>query len=144
VEKKEENPEPLAESAPVVKGEVETDPDAIIKAWNDYAASLEKSMPRIFSTLTSNRPVVAADGAIQLLLNSEAQRDNFNKNIRSGLLESIRERTGNPYIEIVTEVSENEQRNKKIYTEQDKLEFLMKRNPELVNMKSRFKLDFDD
>lgn len=144
LEKKEESQKPPTEPTPVVLEDVETNPDAIIKAWSDYAATMEKSMPRIFSTLTSNRPVIAAGGAIQLLLNSEAQRDNFNQNIRSGLLEFIRKNTGNPSIEIVTEVSENEQRKKKIYTEQDKLDFMMKRNPELQNMKSRFKLDFDD
>jgi DNA polymerase-3 subunit gamma/tau len=121
-----------------------TDPDALIRAWNDYAASMEKLKPRIYSTLVNNRPVVRGDGAVMVLLNSEAQRDNFIKNIKSDLVEYIRGATGLSSVEILTEVSENEQIGKKIYTEQDKLEFLVNKNPELGKLKSRFNLDFDD
>jgi DNA polymerase-3 subunit gamma/tau len=120
------------------------DPDAIIHAWKAYAASMEKTKPRIHSTLVNNRPVVRADGAVMVLLNSEAQRDNFIKNIKSELLAYIQDETGLSKVEILTEVAENEQNEKKIYTEQDKLEYLVKKNPELGKMKSRFNLDFDD
>jgi len=47
-------------------------------------------------------------------------------------------------VEIITEVAENAQNEKKIYTEQDKLEYLVKKNPELGKLKTRFNLDFDD
>ncbi len=47
-------------------------------------------------------------------------------------------------VEIITEVAEVEQNGKKIYTEQDKLDYLMKKNPELGELKTRFNLDFDD
>jgi len=120
------------------------DPDALIRAWNDYAASLEKLKPRIYSTLVNNRPVVRGDGTVMVLLNSDAQRDNFIKNIKSELVAYIQDATGLSSVEILTEVSENEQIEKKIYTEQDKLEFLVNKNPELGKLKSRFNLDFDD
>jgi len=103
-----------------------SDPDALIRAWSDYARSMEKLKPRIYSTLINNRPVVRGDGAVMVLLNSEAQRDNFIKNIKSDLLTYIRDATGIRGVEILTEVSENEQIEKKIYTEQDKLDFLVK------------------
>lgn len=122
----------------------QADPDQILKAWNAYASSIKDSMPRVFSTLKYNRPVVKADGTVLLLLNSEAQRDNFVKNIQSKLLAHIKKTTGLDAIEIVTDVAKVEQNGKKIYTEQDKLDYLMKKNPELGNLKSRFNLDFDD
>ena len=120
------------------------DPDTLIHAWNDYAASMEKLKPRIFSTLVNNRPVVRSDGALMVLLNSEAQRDNFVKNIKSELVAYIKNETGLESVEILCEVSESKQNGKKIYTEQDKLEYLLKKNPELGKLKSRFNLDFDD
>ena len=134
----EESPEPSKSETQAL------DPDAILRAWNDYALSIEKSKPRIHSTLTNNRPVVRGDGTIGLLLNSEAQRDNFNKNIKSDLLRYIQHNTGMPRVEIITEVAERAENGKKIYTEQDKLEFLIQKNPELGTLKSRFNLDFDD
>ncbi len=120
------------------------DPDKILKAWNDYATSIEKSLPRIYSTLINNRPVVKADGTIMVLLNSDAQRDNFVRNIRLELVNFIQAATNSASVEIITEVAEVQQNGKKIYTEQDKLDFLMKKNPVLGQMKARFNLDFDD
>ncbi len=120
------------------------DPDAILKAWTNYAESVAKSKPRIYSTLVNNRPVVKADGTIMVLLYSEAQKDNFVKNIKSDLIRSIKSTTGYSTIEILTEVAEVEKNGKRIYTEQDKLDSLMKKNPELGQLKNRFSLDFDD
>jgi len=122
----------------------EADPDAIIRAWEDYAASMEKVKPRIYSTLINNKPVVRADGSVMVLLNSEAQRDNFVKNIKSELVAYIKKATAQPGVDIITEVAESPQNGKKIYTEQDKMEYLLKKNPELGKLKTRFNLDFDD
>ncbi len=119
-------------------------PDEILKAWNDFASSIRESSPRVFSTLQSNRPVVRGDGTISLLLNSEAQRDNFMKNIRPDLARFICAATGLVSLEIQTDVVEGTPNGKKIYTDQDKLDFLIKKNPELEQLKSRFNLDFDD
>ncbi len=142
VEKKEE-------VASIIPGEkqaeqVPPDPDLILNAWKAYAASVEKTNPRVFSTLQNQKPVVSAEGVIRVLLNTEAQKDNFQKNIRGDLSSYIREATGMAVIEIITEVMEQASEKKRIYTDQDRLEFMMKKNPELGQLKSRFGLDFDD
>jgi len=123
---------------------VEVDPDLVLQAWKDYAASVEKSKPRVYSTLESNRPVVKSDGSILVLLNSEAQRENFIRNVKSELSRFISKSTGFEALEIITDVIEMERNGKKIYTDQDKLDFLIKKNPELGQLKTRFTLDFDD
>jgi DNA polymerase-3 subunit gamma/tau len=120
------------------------DTDAIIRAWNDYASSVKKNKPRIYSTLANNKPLVREDGVVQVVLNSEVQRDNFVKNIKSDLTAFIRETSGVGDVEILAEVSEKEQNGKKIYTEQDKLEYLVRKNPDLGKLKVHFNLDFDD
>jgi len=120
------------------------DPDLILNAWNSYARSVEKSKPRIYSTLVNNKPVIKADGTVQLMLNSEAQQENFIKKIRPELIAYIRKETGQEHVEIETGLSVAESNGKRIYTEQDKLDYLMKKNPDLGKLKSRFSLDFDD
>jgi len=132
------------ESSPGTREQKPVDPDLILQAWNGYAASVEKSKPRIYSTLMNNRPVVKADGTVVILLNSEAQRDNFIKNIKAHLIDFIKDATHLAQVEIVTEVAEVEQNGRKIYTDQDKLDFLMKKNPELGYLKTHFNLDFDN
>jgi hypothetical protein len=66
------------------------------------------------------------------------------KNIKSRLAGFIQETTGIEKIEIIAGVTDTEKNGKKIYTEQDKLEYLISKNPELGELKSRFNLDFDD
>ena len=131
-----DSPEPDEKTLP--------DPDAILQAWKDFARSMEKKKPRIHSTLVHNIPEVRPDGSVLVLLNSEAQRDHFVKNIKPELVDHILEATGMDSLEVLTEVSEHGQTGKKIYTEQDKLAFLLKKNPELGKLKMRFNLDFDD
>ena len=135
---------PVQEDGEAESPKIEADPDSIIRAWNGYATSIQKSKPRIYSTLIHHKPVVKGDGVVMVLLNSEAQRDNFTKNIKSALLKYIKQNTGFTSLELITEVSESEENGKKIYTEQDKMEFLVGKNPELAKLKSRFNLDFDD
>lgn len=123
---------------------LQADPERIVKAWGNYAASVEKSRPRTYSTLTSNKPVVRPDGTICLRLNSEAQRDHFNRVIKPGLIRFIEENAETRVPDIVAEVAEIGQNGRKIYTDQDKLDHLMTRNPELGILKSRLGLDFDE
>jgi DNA polymerase-3 subunit gamma/tau len=136
--------EELVQAEPLDETEAPADPDAILHAWNQYAASIEKSKPRIYSTLVHNRPVLRGDGTVKVVLNSEAQRDHFVKNIRSEMVEFIKRTAGLSTVDIITEVSETEQNGTKIYTEQDKLDYLAGKNPDLIKFKSRFNLDFDD
>jgi len=119
--------DPALKELPKDEQPAESDPDAILHAWNQYAASIEKSKPRIYSTLVHNRPVVRADGTVMVLLNSDAQRDNFLKNIKSEMVHYIQHSTGLPAVEIITEVSESVENGTKIYTEQDKLDFLVRK-----------------
>lgn len=121
-----------------------TDPETILQAWKEYADSVEKKKPRIHSTLVHNTPEVRPDGSVMVLLNSEAQRDHFIRNIKNELVAYILNKTGLESLEVLTEVSDHGQAEKKIYTEQDKLEFLLKKNPDLGKLKMRFNLDFDD
>ena len=121
----------------------EPEPDLILRAWDDYAATIEKSRPRIYSTLKSNKPLIKADGSVLVRLNTEAQKDHFIKHIKPRLVRFFLDTAGLPEPEIYTEVADHIQNGKKIYTDQDKLDFLMTKNPELGHLKSRFNLDFD-
>lgn len=119
------------------------DTDRLLKAWDDYAASIDKSKPREFSTLQNNRPVINAEGVMLLELNTEAQMDNFHKNIRPGLSAFITKACGIEKIDILTTVVEKEREGKRMYTDKERLEYLVKKNPELGLLKTRFGLDFD-
>ncbi|MGW8315663.1 MAG: DNA polymerase III subunit gamma/tau [Bacteroidales bacterium] len=120
------------------------EPDQILDAWKAFASSVEKSQPRIHATLINNLPEIKPDGTLQITLNSEAQCENFVKNIKHPLTAYLARATGSGSFEIETRIQEAASNGKRMYTEQDKLDYLMKKNPELGKLKSRFNLDFDD
>lgn len=114
------------------------------KAWDDYARSMEKSHPRIYSTLQQHKPRMKEPGKIQVHLNSNAQRENFVQNIKPGLTRFFQERLGNIEYVFETNLIENETTVKKVYTDQDKLDYMSNKNKELETLKARFNLDFDN
>lgn len=128
---------------PGVSEEREVDPEKVLLAWNSYADSLKEKKPRIYSTLKGHLPEVQPDGTVRVRLSSESQKDNFEKNIRGGLVSHIGRQTGTSGLQIITEVAVPGEKDRKIYTDQDKLDYLMKKNPDLGLLKTRFNLDFD-
>jgi len=128
--------EPTVGSAP--------DPESILKAWDDYTASIEKSKPTAFSQPPNHKPRINDEGVLELLLNTETQRDHFVKNVKGELTAYIRKSTGSTAIDIVAGVEKSQRDAKKLYTDQDRLNYLIKKNPGLGDLKTRFGLDFDN
>jgi DNA polymerase-3 subunit gamma/tau len=114
------------------------------KAWNDYAGLMEKSHPRVFSTLQQHKPTMNTSGKIQILLNSNAQRENFAMSIKPGLTRYFRENLANMEYEFETKLIQTESNGKKVYTDHDKLEYMIQKNEDLEKMKARYNLDFDN
>ena len=134
----------IVERTPAQSNEpVELTDDALKKAWNDFAASIEKENPRMTSTLQQTNPSFNAEGVIVIQVNSQAQRDNFLNNIKPPLTRYLREHLADNDYEFEATLMQNETTGNKVYTDQDKLEFLMKKNEQLRVLKNKFNLDFD-
>jgi len=83
-------------------------------------------------------------GKIRIQLNTNAQRENFVLRIKPELTRYFQKNLADIDYIFETNLLENEASVKKVYTDQDKLEYLMKKNPDLEKFKSRFNLDFDN
>ncbi|HKK61860.1 MAG TPA: hypothetical protein VJ951_04820, partial [Bacteroidales bacterium] len=128
------------EKLPQKEGLQETD---IREAWNAYAEKIRESHPRQYTTLTQHRPCLQDDGVISVELSTAVQQENFNMNIRPGLVNYFRQNLKNIDYQIETAVMKKAEEGNRIYTDQDKLSYLMKKNKGLEMLKSRFNLDFD-
>ncbi len=115
----------------------------IQKAWQAYADSIEDSQPRIYSTLKQHKPTMPEPGKIRLELISDAQRENFVQRIKPELTKYLQENLANIEYVFETNLLSNETALKKVYTDHDKLEFMIRKNAALDLMKKRFNLDFD-
>lgn len=116
----------------------------IQQAWEEYAMLMEKSHPRVYSTLKQHKPTLTESGRILINLISNAQRENFNQNIKPGLTHYFQEHIADIDYLFETNLLENETTVRKMYTDSDKLDFMIGKNSNLEKFKTRFKLDFDN
>ncbi|MEX0988243.1 MAG: hypothetical protein WD052_12275 [Bacteroidales bacterium] len=124
--------------------EVEITEADIQRTWIEYADSIEKSHPRIYSTLKQQVPTMTEKGKIRIRLNSNAQRENFVQRIKPDLTKYFQQKLANIEYVFETNLIANETTAKKVYTEQDKLDYMIDKNPAIEKLKSRFNMDFDD
>lgn len=122
---------------------VEVTEKALQQAWKEYALSVEKSHPRIFNTLNQQVPRMTRDGIIQITLNTNAQREYFIHSIKPELTRWFQQQLADIEYVFETNLVSNETTAKKVYTDQDKLDYLVSKNPDLDKLKQRFNLDFD-
>ncbi|MDF1572833.1 MAG: hypothetical protein P1P82_14585 [Bacteroidales bacterium] len=131
-------------AVPAPPEKVEVTEEMIQKAWKAYAASIEKSHPRIYTTLSQQVPRLTEEGIIRISLATEAQRENFIHRIKPDLTRYFQKTIAEVTYVFETDLLDNETTVKKVYTDQDKLDYLIKKNPDLDKLKSRFNLDFDN
>jgi DNA polymerase III subunit gamma/tau len=115
----------------------------IQRVWKEYANSIERSHPRIFGTMNQQVPTMTGEGIIQITLNTNAQREYFVHSIKPELTRFFQKKLSNIEYVFETNLIENEIAAKKVYTDQDKLDFMIRKNPDLGKMKARFNLDFE-
>ncbi len=147
---------PKKESSETEKPKEDTDSDEsklkdvrlttelIVKTWNAYAESIKAEQPRIYNTLNQCQPKLDETGIIRVEFSSNAQRDNFIHRIKSGLVRYFQNELKNVEYQIESTILSNGESQKMVYTDDDKLNFLIKKNPLMEKLKNSFKLDFDN
>jgi DNA polymerase-3 subunit gamma/tau len=111
--------------------------------WNEFAESVKDSMPRMYSTLTSRKPVLSNNGTVELELRNKVQFDDFNSKIKPELLGFLKERSGYNALNIEAKIEKGVRETKKPYTADEKFNYLSEKNPVLKKLKQEFNLDFE-
>ena len=130
--------EATGESAPVQElKNVYTD-DELKNAWNEFAES-RKIYQAEYQLL--GLPYERVNNTITILLHNPIQ-ETILGTFKSDLTGSLREKLKNSFITITSELREEE--NKKvIYTDRERFNFLMEKNPMFRELKDRLNLDID-
>lgn len=125
-------------------GSYEFSTEDLIKAWKEFAETV-KDRPRLFHLFSSRKPEIKEKEVILIHLDNPLQKDIL-ENILPQLLNGLRARLNNSNISIETKVihtETNEKDNGKLYTMEDKFNYLVKKNPVLQKLKRNMDLDFD-
>jgi len=125
------------------KGDIGISDVMLQSLWNEFAESVKDSMPRMYSTLTSRKPVLGNNGTIELELRNKVQCDDFNSKIKPELSGFLKERSGYNALNIEAKIEKGVRETKKPYTADEKFNYLSKKNPVLKKLKQEFNLDFE-
>lgn len=125
-------------------GDYEFSAEELISAWKDFTETV-KDRPRLFHLFSSRTPEIKEKEVVLIHLDNPLQKDII-ENILPQLLSSLRKKLNNSNISIETKVIHTETEesdNGKLYTMEDKFNYLVQKNPALQKLKRNMDLDFD-
>jgi DNA polymerase-3 subunit gamma/tau len=109
------------------------------EAWSVYAEQ-KKNLPAEYQLLT--QPITLHDKKIIMQLAHPVQETMLN-NLKTEITGFLREKLKNNSITLFGELMATEDIKKMIYTNREKLDHLIEKNPLLKELKERFNLDTD-
>ncbi len=110
--------------------------------WLRFAEMMRKEKPRMATTLKASNPVIKDDFVIEIEMSNKVQEDDFNLMIKADLANFLRQELKNDNLKIVTFVPETN-KEKALYTDEDKYKYLSEKNPNINKLKQRLNLDFE-
>lgn len=123
-----------------LKPKEEFTPLAFDAAWLEFIDQLKGDGMRIVSMFKSIRPELENDQIIRIHLSNTAQKDTFILNYKPKLLGFLESRFILPDIDIETSVDLSESSDL-LYSDEQKLNYLINKYPILKDMKKTFNLD---
>ncbi len=116
----------------------------IMQLWSFYTEKIRVEMPRSYSTMKTQLPVLKDQNIIELTLISKAQAEDFNQRIKADLLVYLRDNLKNNLITFDIVIPEDSAENgKRPYTDEEKFKYMAEKNPLLNKLKQDFNLDFE-
>jgi len=119
------------------------DSDTLIGKWQIFADSIKSEKPRLSSTLKTQLPVLGDNFQIEVEMDNQAQKEDFDRAIKADLLGFLRKELQNDTIQINAYVVEDENNKNSLYTDEEKFNHLNQINPNLGKLKQQFNLDFE-
>jgi DNA polymerase-3 subunit gamma/tau len=111
--------------------------------WNEIAQKY-KDANLINKFVMMDRPIELIDTVAHVKVENEVQVQHFNEQLRMEVLGTLRERLQNYAIDIVLDVTIQENGDKKLlYTQSDKFDFLVQKHPILGELKQKLGLDHE-
>ena len=116
--------------------------DELKTAWLKFAEEIKDDMPRMYQVLHNHIPQKENDCDVNIDLDSENQKKEFQEKIKNKLTEYLFKELNNYYIDITINVSGTAKKDF-IYTTTDKYTYLTKKNDAVRILKEKFNLDFE-
>lgn len=113
----------------------------VLKLWDEYNQRVPEEKKGLKITLDTFRPVLNADMQIEVTFESEIQRLQI-EDVRLGIQNFISQRVG-AEVELILKTDKKSENGRKPYTEKEKFERLVEKNPEIKKLQQRLGLELD-
>ncbi|WP_462317779.1 hypothetical protein [Marinilabilia sp.] len=117
-------------------------PEELQRVWNDYARTVEKTNPRLFSMLTAHSPRLKGSSVVVFPLRNETQEVELMKE-KSSLFNKLKRELKNAKLQLEVEYIREERTQQKAFTSADKYKVLAEKNPALNKLKDALNLDLE-
>ncbi|HPD96258.1 MAG: DNA polymerase III subunit gamma/tau [Bacteroidales bacterium] len=115
--------------------------EQLVKAWDNYAKTISTDKPSQSSLMQTYKPKLADNRNIIIEFGAQIHIDMFLE-VKKDLLTYLKQNLKNTEIDIHEEiVIEEVESTQKLYTQEDKLKYMIEKNPALLKMKQRLNLD---
>ena len=116
----------------------------LLMCWNAFADQIKKNKPRMAVALRSTLPRIFDGTVIGITLSNQAQLEDFNQNTKGELEKFLRREMKNAAIIVDPAVDKTPDDQKvKLYTNDEKFEYLNKKNPLLSKLKEKLNLELE-
>ena len=116
--------------------------DDFLKLWNQHAATIKaEEKMSLFTIFISEVPRQIGKYLFEIIVETKVQENLF-KTEKPAILNFLRSTLRNFDLDVVARVDEQAV-VKRPYTSQEKFQYMAAKNPELLELKKRFNLDFD-
>ncbi len=109
--------------------------------WKEYLERLN-DRPGLKATL-SKTPEIINQHQLKLAINNSMQNDEISK-IKPDMVSFLRKELRNTNIELITEIIAEEGTVRKVYSEREKFQEMIKKNPNVSLLAQKFGLSLDE
>ncbi len=120
----------------------EFDQNRLLNIWNEYLEIIKsKGRQKIYSSLNNKKLTLGENFVVHLQLENEIQQSFFDEE-KSELLRFMREKLNNYSLQFNITITKSTQ-TLEPYSAQEKFEYMVKKNPNLLELKKRLDLDIE-
>jgi DNA polymerase-3 subunit gamma/tau len=136
--------EQITEDDIAVGNEQDFDQEMLEEKWKVFAGTLQIERPRMAIALKSKLPVLQPGYQVEVILDNSTQQEDFVTNIKAHLQVFLRKELLNESIKVSVRMEENiDDGKKKMYTTEEKLQYLSNKNPAVTRLKQQFNMELE-
>lgn len=139
---KEENPDMSGDSSNGIAGIDKPFSQAdLLLCWDEFAETLKKDSPHLYSTLRNSKPVLSDNWVIDFTFDNKILENELSSR-KTDMMEFMRKGLQNSKIQLRTTIAENS-KNVKPYTDKEKFDLMAEKNPALKTLREELDLDIE-